>query len=182
MIELLKILPEADSSVVKPALESYKTLGKKMSYYSNPITSGKEYFNRCQQGVEINYSDLINFNLNISRIKIKELKDKLSPNIIVVNPSEFSVKGWNQDTYNYLWGSLIEKRVDDIYMSEEWEYSKGATFECLWGFYNKKNILDCNLNSINKNQALEKINKAIIDYKTINISTDFQENLLGVFK
>lgn len=182
MIELEEILPEADSNAIKPALESYKTLGSKVSYYSNAITSGKEYFNRCKQGIEIDYKDLINFNLNISRINIKELKDKLPSNIIIVNPSEFSIKGWNQDTYNYLWGKLIKEKVNDLYMSEGWEYSKGATFECLWGFHNGTNVLDCNLKQLKKEEALEKIEKAINQYKTIEVSTDFQEKLLGVFK
>ena len=181
MIELEKILPEADISAANIALESYKTLDRPLSYYSNAITSGKEYFNRCKKGIAIDYKDLIAYNLKQSRKNLLILKIQ-KPDELIINPSEFSVKGWNQDTYNYLWGSLIRDYTKNIYMCKDWQYSKGATFECLWSLYHKKNVYDIHLNRISKTDAIKKIKEAIVKYKSINVATDFHDKLLGAFK
>jgi hypothetical protein len=49
--------------------------------------------------------------------------------LLVVEPGPFSSPGWDQPRYLAFWETLIRTRFVAVYFNQDWQYSRGCTFE-----------------------------------------------------
>lgn len=59
----------------------------------------------------------------------EELRRRLGPGQVVVNPAAFAAPGWRGTHYQAFWETLIRSRFEAVHFSHDWQYSNGCVFE-----------------------------------------------------
>lgn len=171
----------------KIILFSSKLAEKNIIYISSAISSGKNFIDWYKtKGSKINckkeyndhhYKEVIKPNSD----KILQIASDLHASLkeTVVEPASFVMNDWTQDDYLYYWSEIINRHAYKIVFIDGWFYSKGCIYEYLIGLNKGIELLDNNLNPINKCWAIQQIKNSINEYEVIGINTDLQRKILN---
>jgi hypothetical protein len=80
----------------------------------------------------------------------------------VIDPSSFPhFTGWTQDHYYLLWGEVIRRHTECAVFIDDWEYSKGCTYEYAVAVASGVQAYSARLNSLSTDEAVDRIRAAI---------------------
>lgn len=159
-------------------------------YASTPLTNGLKLIAAARDNPMILQYDKTQYDLFLSQEIIPEncklaesfvrdIQDRCKD--IVIDPSKFFSEGWSQDDYLYLWGKVIIKFTNTVWLNAGWQYSNGCTYECMIALQNKKQVLDHNGRPIDSKQAAKEIRLAIKILKSVGIDIkNTTNNLLEI--
>jgi hypothetical protein len=113
---------------------------------------GEEEFKQVQ-------TELIQFNVARGVAFAEKLRERGLIN--VVTPGPYFAKGFDQQHYLYLWEWFIIKKIYEVRLNDDWEYSNGCTLE--YAIAAKKGIpcLSHEGNSLELENAIERVEAAV---------------------
>ena len=100
----------------------------------------------------------------------------------LVNPGPFFARGFDQQHYLYLWEWVIIKKIHQVYLNENWQYSNGCTLE--YAIATKKGIprFDHLGNDLCLPQAIRMVEAAVDDLHARGLIASKLEDNLKVMK
>jgi hypothetical protein len=147
-------------------------------YCSSDITTGKRFYYDVLQKYEVRSEDelkaklgeeefkkvqteLIQFNVARGVAFAEKLRERGLIN--VVTPGPYFAKGFDQQHYLYLWEWFIIKKIYEVRLNDDWEYSNGCTLE--YAIAAKKGIprLDHDGNPLALEKAIERVEAAVTE-------------------
>jgi hypothetical protein len=116
------------------------------------VKLGEEEFKKVQ-------TELIQFNVARGVAFAEKLRERGRVN--VVTPGPYFARGFDQQHYLYLWEWFIIKKVYEVCLNDDWEYSNGCTLE--YAIAAKKGIprFDHEGAAIDLEDAIESVEAAI---------------------
>jgi hypothetical protein len=134
---------------------------------------GAEEFKRVQ-------TDLIQFNVARGIAFAEKLRERGLIN--VVTPGPYFAKGFNQQHYLYVWEWFIIKKIYEVRVNFDWQYSNGCTLE--YAIAARKGIprLDHEGNRIELKSAIERVEAAAKELKAAGFVIPKLENNLTLMK
>lgn len=96
----------------------------------------------------------------------------------VVTPGPYFARGFDQQHYLYLWEWFIIKKVYEVRLNYDWEYSNGCTLE--YAIAARKGIpgLDHEGSALNLESAIEKVEAAVNELRNEGfVITKLEHNL-----
>lgn len=166
-------------------------------YCSSDITTGKRFYYDVLQKYAVRSEDelkaklgeeefkqvqteLIQFNVARGVAFAEKLRERGLIN--VVTPGPYFAKGFDQQHYLYLWEWFIIKKIYEVRLNDDWEYSNGCTLE--YAIAARKGIprLDHEGGSLNLKMAIEKVEGAVNELRTGSFVTRKLEHNLGLLK
>lgn len=170
-------------------LQPYATLisGKNAIYISTPMTSGVLYMNAITQLPEeektAGLSEHVKkqlFDQNCQHAKTVAAMTKwVYPHAYVIDPTQFSMKGWEQNDYLAFWREVLLGYVNTIRFVNDWYYSSGCAYEFLIGAKSNKILIDESGQTINVRDGRNLIKKAYDEHLANGCDNTF---LLDVVK
>lgn len=158
---------------------------EKVAYMSAPITSGKRIIEVHSNGSKQN--SVKSQSYNIEQVKeanikhAKEISKKLRDRIggILIDPTLVGdIEDWKQNDYHFAWAEIIKKYVKTAFFVDDWNYSKGCSYEFLVSKQIEIETFDENLQPLSVSEGIELIQNAIKDHNLHNLPTDFQQSVL----
>jgi hypothetical protein len=173
-------------------LAVYETViaDKHAIYCSGPITSGRlalEWFkNHPSQEHDIDALPPMlrsEFNTivvveNTSRLKLLASNLRRRTAKLVIDPSALPENEWKQELWREFWRDVIDRFVELIVLAPDWEFSKGACWECLFGLRTGISVKFCDDSEVDLRRAKECIGRAVKEMKNSGFRTQFFEELL----
>lgn len=149
-------------------------------YCSSDITTGKKFYYEVLKphGVRSEdelkeklgaeefkrvHTDLIQFNVARGIAFAEKLRERGLIN--VVTPGPYFAKGFDQQHYLYLWEWFIIKKIYEVRLNFDWQYSNGCTLE--YAIAARKGIprLDHEGNRLELEPAIEMVEAAVKELK-----------------
>lgn len=145
-------------------------------YCSSDITTGKRFYYEVLKRYDVRSEDELKKKLGAEEFK-KVQTDLIQANVArgiqfaeklrergkinVVTPGPYFAKGFDQQHYLYLWEWFIIKKIYEVRLNHDWEYSNGCTLE--YAIAAKKGIplFDHEGNSLDLKTAIGKVEAAI---------------------
>jgi len=145
--------------------------GRCAYYVSVPITSGTRFHRWYKdEGSKIvresnryakeHYENVIQHNLKWFIKRIEEIRKSVNNNI-VIDPTVFNFRSWDQKQYRLFWAKVIEQYVHTIIFMEGWQFSSGCANEFLVGARSGILLLDENRQPIEVKEGLELMQEAL---------------------
>jgi hypothetical protein len=170
-------------------LQPYATLisGKNAIYVSTPMTSGLLYMDSLAKmtpeerntGLSEQAKQQL-FEQNCQHAKTVAAMTKwMYPHAYVIDPTQFSMKGWEQNDYLTFWREVLLGYVNTIRFVNNWYYSNGCAYEFLVGATSNKIMIDEGGKTINVREGRNLIKKAYDEHLTNGYDNTF---LLDVVK
>ena len=173
-------LLSAFSSVVVPNTAIYAAV---------PVTSGRRLWMLAQQ---LGVSDLH----EVAKLAPDPYnKEVLSPNsfyareftsaarkrhTLVIDPSCLIVAEWNQDQYWRFWERIIIKYAKAVLLSDEWAFSRGCVYECMFAIKNSIPVLSAQDHELTINELRDVALKAIRERESLGIKAGFLDEFIQV--
>jgi hypothetical protein len=149
-------------------------------YCSSDITTGKRFYYEVLKQYEVRSEDELREKLGAEEFKSVqtdliqfnvargvEFAEKLRERglINVVTPGPYFAKGFDQQHYLYLWEWFIIKKIYDVRLNFDWEYSNGCTLE--YAIAARKGIprLDHEGNRLELKGSIERVEAAVEELK-----------------
>jgi hypothetical protein len=145
-------------------------------YCSSDITTGKRFYYEVLKRYDVRSEDELREKLGNEEFK-KIQTDLIQANVArgiefaeklrergkinVVTPGPYFAKGFDQQHYLYLWEWFIIKKIYEIRLNNDWEYSNGCTLECAIGAKKRIPLFDHEGNSLDLKTATGKVEAAI---------------------
>jgi hypothetical protein len=145
-------------------------------YCSSDITTGKRFYYEVLKRYDVRSEDELREKLGDEEFK-KIQTDLIQANVArgvefaeklrergkinVVTPGPYFAKGFDQQHYLYLWEWFIIKKIYEIRLNNDWEYSNGCTLECAIGARKRIPLFDHEGNSLDLKTATGKVEAAI---------------------
>jgi hypothetical protein len=145
-------------------------------YCSSDITTGKKFYYEVLKKYEARseqelteklgdeefkkvQTELIQFNVARGVKFAEKLRERGLIN--VVTPGPYFARGFDQQHYLYLWEWFIIKKIYEVRLNGDWEYSNGCTLE--YAIAARKGIprLDHEGNSLDLHTAIERVEAAV---------------------
>lgn len=156
-------------------------------YCSSDITTGKRFYYDVLQKHAVKSEDELKAKLGLEEFKKVQTEliqfnvargvqfaEKLRERglINVVTPGPYFAKGFDQQHYLYLWEWFIIKKIYEVRLNDDWEYSNGCTLE--YAIAAKKGIprLDHAGGTVDLERAANRVQLAINDLKAHNFVVD----------
>jgi hypothetical protein len=100
----------------------------------------------------------------------------------LINPGPLVATDFEQQHYHYLWEWVIIKKVCENQFNEDWEYSNGCTLE--YAISTRKGIprVDYSGNVLELPQAIQKVERAVVELRESNLQIDMLELNLARLK
>ncbi|MEK6323368.1 MAG: hypothetical protein AABN33_17145 [Acidobacteriota bacterium] len=166
-------------------------------YCSSDITTGKRFYYEVLKTYGVRSEDELKETLGGELFKQVqtaliernvergvEFTEKLRERgmINVVSPGPFFARGFDQQHYLYLWEWFIIKKIYETRFNDDWQYSNGCTLE--YAISTKKGIprLDHEGSPIELDQAILKVEAAVVDLKREGFLTSKLESNLELMK
>ena len=145
-------------------------------YCSSDITTGKRFYYEVLKRYDVRSEDELREKLGAEEFKevqtaliqtnVKrgvQFAEKLRERgkINVVTPGPYFAKGFDQQHYLYLWEWFIIKKIYEIRLNNDWEYSNGCTFECAIAARKRIPLFDHEDNALDLKTAIGKVEAAI---------------------
>jgi len=166
-------------------------------YCSSDITTGKRFYYEVlkkyaarsedelkvklgEEGFKKVQTELIQFNVTRGIEFAEKLRERGRVN--VVTPGPYFAKGFDQQHYLYLWEWFIIKKIYEVCLNDDWEYSNGCTFE--YAIAAKKGIprFDHEGTAIDLETAIKKVEAAVNELRTEGFVITKLEHNLGILK
>lgn len=93
----------------------------------------------------------------------RDLRERLPGRPLVVTPAPFLAPGWSQEEYLAFWESLIRTRFQALFLSDDWEYSNGCTFELAVAWDAGLPTFDAAGRPLSREEGMAKISRAIAE-------------------
>lgn len=164
-------------------------------YCSSDITTGKKFYYEVLKKYESRselelkeklgddefkkvQTELIEFNVARGIDFAEKLRERGLIN--VVTPGPYFARGFTQQHYLYLWEWFIIKKIYEVRLNNDWEYSNGCTLE--YAIAARKGIprLDHEGAPLHLEQAAHKVQLALKDLKIHGFVVDKLERNLGL--
>ena len=144
---------------IKALLSAYNSILSPLAYVSMPITGGIRLYEALdkygvksavelkQKNSDIFFQEVIDPNTREGIALAERVAERTNFSVVVPALFEARDQGWLQDEYMYLWLRLIEDKVEELHMAENWQYSSGSAEEFTRGvemqfnFCKRRNIL-----------------------------------------
>jgi len=166
-------------------------------YCSSDITTGKRFYYEVLKKYAVRSEDelkaklgeeefkqvqteLIQFNVARGVAFAEKLRERGKIN--VVTPGPYFARGFDQQHYLYLWEWFIIKKIYEVRLNDDWEYSNGCTLE--YAIAAKKGIpcLDHEGTAIDLGSAIERVEAAVNELRTEGFVVKKLEHNLGLMK
>lgn len=162
--------------------------GRCAYYISVPITSGTRFHRWYKdEGSKIvhdrkryaqeHYGNVIQHNLKWFIKRIEEIRKSVNNNI-VIDPTVFEFRSWDQKQYRLFWAKVIEKYVHTIIFMDGWQFSSGCANEFLVGAISGISLLDENRQPIMVKAGLELMHEAIGGIHKYELPEEELENVV----
>ncbi len=134
---------------------------------------GEEEFKKIQ-------TELIQFNVARGVVFAEKLRERGRVN--VVTPGPYFARGFDQQHYLYLWEWFIIKKVYEVCLNDDWEYSNGCTLE--YAIAAKKGIprFDHEGAAIDLQSAIERVEAAVNELRADGFVIEKLVHNLGLLK
>lgn len=158
-------------------------------YMSAPITSGRLVLESKRNGKYTSHQhdeepillEVIKKNRAQAKVVKQRIKQRL--NCTIVDPTVVDdLQGWGQDDYRFLWAKVIEKYVRTIVCIDDWNYSKGCTYEFLVAKQLQLTVLNENLEPLSVDRGIILIEQAVTEFTNHLVSTKFLESVIEELK
>jgi hypothetical protein len=166
-------------------------------YCSSDITTGKRFYFEVLKRYEVRSEDELREKLGSEEFK-RVQTDLIQANVArgvlfaeklrerglinVVTPGPYFAKGFDQQHYLYLWEWFIIKKIYEVRLNDDWEYSNGCTLE--YAIAAKKRIprLDHEGGPLDLQPAIERVEAAVSELRKAGFVVNKLENNLGLMK
>jgi hypothetical protein len=166
-------------------------------YCSSDITTGKRFYYDVlkknaarsedelkvklgEEGFKKVQTELIQFNVARGVEFAERLRERGLIN--VVTPGPYFAKGFDQQHYLYLWEWFIIKKIYEVRLNDDWEYSNGCTLEYV--IATRKGIprFDHEGGAIGLDSAIERVEVAVNELGVEGFEIKKLEHNLGLLK
>lgn len=166
-------------------------------YCSSDITTGKKFYYEVLKKYEVRseqelkeklgdeefkkvQTELIQSNVARGTAFAEKLRERGLIN--VVTPGPYFARAFDQQHYLYLWELFIIKKIYEVRLNDDWEYSNGCTLE--YAIAAKKGIprLDHQGRTLEIEKAIEKVEGAINELRAEGFVITKLEHHLGLLK
>lgn len=166
-------------------------------YCSSDITTGKRFYYDLLKKYAVRSDDELKERLGEDEFKRvqteliqanvargSEFAEKLRARglINVVTPGPYFAKGFDQQHYLYLWEWFIIKKIYEVRLNYDWQYSNGCTLE--YAIAARKGIprLDHEGNAIQLSKAIEETEAAVNELRDAGFVVKKLEHNLQLLK
>jgi len=166
-------------------------------YCSSDITTGKQFYYQVLKKYEVSseedlkekigeeefkkvQTELIQFNVARGVAFAEKLRERGLIN--VVTPGPYFARGFDQKHYLYLWEWFIIKKIYEVRLNDDWEYSNGCTLEYAIAARKRIPRLDHEGSSLDIERAIEKVEAAVNELRTEGFVIKKLEHNLGLLK
>lgn len=155
--KLLKNTSKSKKDSIDTVRSAYRSMLHPVAYVSMAITTGKLYYEVLEsknvktidelvkKDPDSLYRDIIQPNIKHG-VNLAERIAQIT-HLPVIAPAIFEAKKqrWHDNEYMFMWYRLLEEKVEELYLTDGWEYSNGASqefvraMEMQFGFVNPHN-------------------------------------------
>jgi hypothetical protein len=145
---------------ISVVLSAYRSVIHPLAYVSMPITSGKRLYDVFEQARvhsidELKekepgsvYNDILKPNVMHGIDSARKIAGDISLPVIAPSIFEARKQRWGENEYMFLWYRVLEEKIQEIYMTDGWQYSNGGAqefvraIEMQFGFINPHNGME----------------------------------------
>jgi hypothetical protein len=166
-------------------------------YCSSDITTGKKFYYEVLKKYEVRSDEELKERLGAEELKKVqtgliqfnvargvEFAEKLRERglVNVVTPGPYFARGFDQQHYLYLWEWFIIKKVYEVRLNYDWEYSNGCTLE--YAIAARKGIprLDHEGSTLDLESAIERVGAALNELRKERFVVTKLEHNLALLK
>jgi hypothetical protein len=158
-------------------------------YAAVPVTSGRRLWKLAQQ---LGASDLH----EVARLAPDRYdREVVSPNSayareftsaarkrhsLVIDPSCLIVTEWSQGQYWRFWERIILKYAKAVLLSDEWAYSRGCVYECMFAIQNSIPVFSAEDSELTVRELRDIAFKAIRERESLGIKAGFLDEFIQV--
>ncbi len=138
-------------------------------YISTPITSGKRFIQwRTGPGRQFNPGTAEYDRAHRAEVVLPNTQDaarfiellRWRQGGLIIDPTAFSVEGWQQRTYHEFWMRVLERHVRRVILRDGWEFSAGCSLEFKKAQELELDCVDERLRPITRSDGLQLLESA----------------------